>query len=424
MEPSGEWQGSDLLELFLRNPVSNHTPRPTTGTVRVLKQGEVVCVDVNEHLPSVLKKLSTEGFLSAPVLRGRTLVGRISLLDIVKYINGMFYGTSQDDWIDYFNKKLEFSTTTVEAVMPHPSELHRDPCPSLHGDYTTLHALEQMARDNVQSLVTMHNEGKIGGILTQSMVVSFLRQTKAKWGDTFRTKTVSTFRGLKPANKLKKVLETDTAMNAFLTMELEGVNGLPVVDAEGVLVDCISIRDLRGVGANGSSFHRLFFAVSTFKDLVRREYPRLAPPTHYSHKPSPVSAVYVTPSATLEEVIDKMSDGNLHRVFICSDESHRKGRPIVVGVIAQSDVLLQTMDRIIQLAEERKLNLEHGAIEERSRTRKISPGSPTSTHREVPMTRLGHRSAEGKSSPTRAASPEKEPPRASPGRRSIPIVYK
>lgn len=340
MEPVSEWTGNDFLDAFLKNEVSNHRPRRTTGKVVVEKHGTVVTVADTDYLPTIFEMLSTEGFLSAPVMEGSKVVGQITLLDLVKHVNSLFYSTSQGEWANFFGSKLQFCTTPASVLIQKPERLG---FVTMNKYFTSFSGLEMMARHKNHSILLMDESDRLCGILTQSMLVSFLRQIKNKWPISFKNLKVRDFKGLPPYAKLQTIAEDETAINAFLKMQEYDVYGLPIVDHRGVLTGCISVRDLRGVATDGTKFHRLFETVRRFKDETRAEHERLAPTTHYSGRRTPYGAVYVTPDDTMEDVINKMDDGNLHRVFVCSTDSHRKNRPVPTGVISQCDVLFQAL---------------------------------------------------------------------------------
>lgn len=410
MEPCADWDGVDLLDVFLQNDVGNHRPRPTTGKVDLRKEGTVVTVQTTEFLPSIFKKLSTEGFLGAPVCSGSELVGHISLLDLVKHVNGLFYGTSEEDWVDWWTKKLEFQSTPASKIIDEPNEYARNPFPTMNDKFTSFSALELMARNKTHQVLTLDDNEQLNGIVTQSMLVSFLRQNKTKWHSSFRTLKVEDFvddpRGKKD---LQTVKDNELAINAFLKMEEEDVHGLPVVNSRGELTGCISVRDLRGVGTDGSKFYRLYRTVQSFKDAMLDEHARLAPTTHYSAKTVPSTAVYVTPNSTMEDVIAKMDDGNLHRVFVCSAESARVGRPRLIGVISQSDVLFQCLEHLISTAREKQIERP---IMERQTARKVSPGiGKAAPGGSVPIRRS-----------TRSSPVAEEQKKSSPAKRRIPIM--
>lgn len=399
IEPTSQWDGDSLTGIFLRNEASNHKPRRLTGKVEAEKMGTVMCVQSTELLPSIFNKLSTEGFLSAPVCSGGELVGQLTLLDIVKHVNGLFYGTTEEDWIDWFDKKLMFQTTPASTIMEEPNEYLRSPYKTLNEHFTSFSALELMGREKNHQVLLLDDTKKLSGILTQSMLISFLRQNKHKWGADFSQLKIRDFEYDKSSKRpVQTIKEDELAINAFLRMEEEDVHGLPIVDSSGVLTGCISVRDLRGVGTDGTKFYRLYRTVRAFKDLVRNEHEALAPTTHYSKERVPTRGVYVTPDDTMETVITKMNDGNLHRIFVCSSESARVGRPVPTGVVSQSDVLYNTLQTIINSSRS-----SGGA--------RIMTGTKTF----APV-----RQAQRKISPRHAATAKATQP--SPGKRSIPIM--
>jgi predicted transcriptional regulator len=84
--------------------------------------------------------------------------------------------------------------------------------------------------------------------------------------------------------------------------------------------------------------------VEEFKQLSREAIPLAAPRTHYSKKPVPRTVLFVSEKNTFEDVIRKMDDGNIHRVFVCSQLSINRGQPEPLHVISQTDVLKQVFN--------------------------------------------------------------------------------
>jgi CBS domain-containing protein len=173
------------------------------------------------------------------------------------------------------------------------------------------------------------------------MFISWLRQNKEALGP-LRSMAVSAI-ALECKESLRTVHEGENAINAFHIMGDEKVTGLAVVDDDGVLVSAISITDLRAVGEGGEFFNRLFRPIKEFKEMARQEFPRLAPKTHYSNKKVPRRGLFVTPEQTFEAVLDAMSDGNIHRVFVCPDAVV----PRPTHVISQLDLLRMVLEQII-----------------------------------------------------------------------------
>lgn len=349
--PMEESKGPSLLSLFMSTPAMDHLPRGTTGQVVVHKEGPVMTVQRDESLPRVFRKLATEGFLSAPVLDGRQYVGFISMLDLVRHTTNLFWGNSVEQWVNFWEKEQRFQSTTVDDVMQLPDTSNRDLFPTLRPDFTTFYALETMARTGLHRMAVVDQQtNHVTGILTQSMLISWLRQNMGAL-EGLRTKQVSDITS-ELSSRAITIKESDKAINAFNKMIDCKVNGLAVVSDEGVLVGAISSRDLRGVGTNGGFFSRLFHSVRDFKREAREDYPSQAPKTHYSRKMVPQKGLYVAPSDSLLDVIRLMNDGNIHRVFVCSEESINNKKPVPTHVISQSDVLKQVLDHIVQDAGE------------------------------------------------------------------------
>lgn len=346
-----ESKGSSLLSLFMSTPAVDHIPRGTTGDVVIHKEGPVMTVQRDETLPRILRKLATEGFLSAPVLDGRQYVGFISMLDLVRHTTNLFWGDTVEQWVNFWDKEERFQNTTVDDVMRLPDTWDRDPFPPLRPDFTTFYALEMMARTRLHRMAIVDQKtNRVTGILTQSMLISWLRQNMGAL-DGLKTETIADITS-ELSSPVLTIKENAKAINAFNKMIDCKVSGLAVVNDDGVLTGAISARDLRGIGYSGEYFYRLFHSVRDFKKEAREDFPAQAPKTHYSRKMVPVKGLYVAPTANILDVIRLMNDGNIHRVFVCSEESINRKKPVPTHVISQSDVLRQVLDHIVQDASE------------------------------------------------------------------------
>lgn len=100
-----------------------------------------------------------------------------------------------------------------------------------------------------------------------------------------------------------------------------------MINAAGYLVDSISVRDLRGIGTQVEHFERLWHTVKQYKEEVRKEFPRQTPKT----------PIAVTLNDDVQTVIQRMDDGNIHRVFVVEKEAENQLKPL--HVITQRDVL-------------------------------------------------------------------------------------
>lgn len=349
---------TSLLSLFLTTPASDHRPRNTTGDVEARKIGPVMVVGPDESIPRVFRKLVVEGFLSAPVVQGTRYLGFIDMMDLVCKTRDIFWADTVEAWCNFWDKEERFQLMTVDDCMKTPSQWNRDPSPPLTENFTTFSALELMVRGNHHRLaVTVPGSpNKVSCILTQSMLISWLRQNEHLFG-TLRTMLVSDIVDQVCNKECRTIKETDKAINAFNIMANENISGLAVVDQEGLLQSGISIRDLRTVGTSGEYFHRLFRPIRDFKQIAREEHPKLAPRTHYMRKALPKTGLFVTPSGTFGDVLKLMADGNIHRVFVCESAT----RPVPTHVISQVDVLKIVLENIVDQAEASDLSVRVGA---------------------------------------------------------------
>merc|ERR1712160_161756 len=85
------------------------------------------------------------------------------------------------------------------------------------------------------------------------------------------------------------------------------------------------------------------------KDKIRRDYPIAAPRSHYSTKHVPFSPIFVTPEQTFLDVLRLMDDGNIHRVYVCSEGSVMRGKPRPIHVITQTDMLEAVLNQYTSL---------------------------------------------------------------------------
>lgn len=335
-----------LLRLA-RTPIEDRRPRNSSGQIFVWKEGSVVVVRKNETLDRVFKKLTVENFLSCPVVDdtiSSQYCGVIDILDLVTFtVDVLFAGESNAAWLDFWQKSQKFKETQVWEVLKHnrkatgrgPHDIYH----TLGEGFSLLHAFEVLSQSGCHRVPVVNALNRICGIYTESMAISDIRQSLHLFGALPDMRV----RDMKQSDCVFAIKETDKAIDAFRKMVELDVSGLPIVDHEGVLIGSVSIRDLRGVGTSGEHFSRLFWNVKEYKDQARKEFPACAPSTHWTTQSLPRSARYVTQNDTFSDVIRAFNDGNLHRIYVVSQESADRGMPIVTGVIAQRDIISQVL---------------------------------------------------------------------------------
>merc|ERR1740130_1089738 len=197
------------------------------------------------------------------------------MMQMVDFVAHLFWGQSPEDWTDFMVAEGSFQTTTVADLMLKPrarKRLPRDPAPPIDSECSTFSALEVMAKSDVSHMAVLNKEKQIVGILTRSMLISWLSQDP-EWLAELGTMKVADMR----KSRVVTVQDTEAAINAFYKMLDFDVDGVAVVDSEGTLRSAVSARDLRGVGVNGTSFSRLFKSIPVFKRLMKLDYPTLIP---------------------------------------------------------------------------------------------------------------------------------------------------
>lgn len=325
-----------FLTWITRYPVERNHPRPTTGSTPVKKSGDAVVCLTTDKVSDVLQKLVVEGFLSLPVLSAgdQRLVGYIDMLDLVWYTLWSFGVWNKEmSREDVVESKENFSTflslerfrnAVVMDVLGRPAFGTRNQPHHVFKGFSLFHVFESMARLSAHRLAICNSERKVVGLITQSMVISLFDQHLDQLGSLATNHTVAEMiPGL--FEELRLVKDTDLALVAFKDMVKFNVSGIAVVDAAGVLIDTISIRDLRGIGSAAEDWTALWMQVKEFKQHCRTKFPSQTPAT----------PIYVLKTNSLHDIIKKMDDGNIHRLWCCEE---RNGKPTPTHCISQRDV--------------------------------------------------------------------------------------
>lgn len=337
-----------LTKLFLTTQVNDLHPR-ITKKLEAKQEGEVVVLELHENLPAAFRTLTEAGITAAPVIRktefGHDYVGFIDMLTLVRHTTNLWWGQSPEDWTAYMQKSHRFQSTTVKDLL----RLNTESPKPIQENFTTLFALEQLAKGyGKQTAIMNKNMNKCTGIITQSMFISWVNQNRDLLGDLADLPVSAMIK-----QRVVSINEKDNAINAFYKMVDQGVDVVAVVDSAGMLKSAISARDLRGVGADGESFARLFIPIPEFKRQTKIEYPTLVP-EKVTLNPSeerygtPRKGIYVLPVQNFCDVLRYMCDGNIHQVFVCTEGSHLDGTPRATHTISQQDVLRQIMSFLAQ----------------------------------------------------------------------------
>ena len=225
-------------------------------------------------------------------------------------------------WSNFF--ELDgFKTARVSHLLTSAAARWEGPrivCQPSHLGCSSLSVLEQMARLGTHRVPVLSDVGRVLGLVTQSMFISLFGQQMHRLGRLKKLWVSELINTLAPVPHVVK--EDSLAINAFNLMAKHNIAGLGVVDSNGYLVGTITVKDLHGIGCKAEYFERLWYPVRQFLELTRTS-------------PQPPSTVNTMD--TLQTVIQKMDDGNVHLIFVVSQESEKRQRPL--HVITQRDVL-------------------------------------------------------------------------------------
>jgi CBS-domain-containing membrane protein len=301
-------------------------------------------VGEDELIANVFQRLTYESFMGCPVVDSNGVyLNQVDMLDIVFFVCRLFKAHYDDDfdlyfvstepkrktmWSDFF-ELARFKTTKVHQLLTQVASKWSTSrityLPSYIG-CSSLGLLEQMVRLGVHRVPVLSNDGRVKGLVTQSMFISLFSQHIGRLG-RLKYLWVSDFvRSLTPFPFV--VQEDSLTLNAFKLMVKHNVSALGVVDKDGCLVDSISVNDLSGMGCNTEHFERLWYPIKRFKLSVQT-----------TKKPS-----VVTLTDTLETVIRQMDDGNVHVVFVVDYSKSPYMTPL--HVITQRDVLRAVCNQI------------------------------------------------------------------------------
>jgi CBS domain-containing protein len=302
-----------ILLYFARTPLEQISPRPTTGSIALWKDFDVVGFQYDERVPRVFAKLVTEGFLSGPVLdENRRYVDMIDMLDLVSFAVDLFGNLgmewTDENWEKFMQQERKFVEARTMDVLEYRNNKRPRTFPVYRGA-SLLQALEVFANTDIHRIPVLNRNQRVVGMVTQSMVVSLLTQNVNLLGK-LKDAPVSQMEPIL-AKELLSVREDQKAIDAFRIMSEKNVSGVAVLDDKGLLVDTLSIRDLRGIGTNASRWRRLHLTVKEYKAQARIDYPTQ----------TPREVLNVTSTDTIHRVIELMDDGNIHRVFLVDQQA-------------------------------------------------------------------------------------------------------
>jgi len=297
-------QGLELLET---TPLGSLFPDHPSDTL--------ISFSKSDTLSHVFKGLVEHKILSAPVFDPihHTYNAFVDMVDIVAYFVSNF---SEKELSDLGSVQQLLSTERCGKASDCSG---RDPFRPVEAMASLLTAITKMVRSGVHRIPVINSEGDLVTIVTQSHVVKYVYQYTSKFGNLGHTPIESLDMIHKP---VVTVGLADKALEAFKSMHENRISAVAVVDESGRLVGNISVSDLKLIGYDGSLFTRLHYSVAQFMKLLAQD------------RGNKVEApVCVTAGATFSDVVSKLVNSRIHRVYLVDSTF------APLGVLTQKEVL-------------------------------------------------------------------------------------
>lgn len=298
------------------------------------RESKILFAMRTDKISDVFKGLIQHNFSSCPVLQKtkNKWYGFLDIHNIVKFIVQHFEEATLAEHTDIM-KLLEetdnFKDLQVNEIMKNPLAIIT-PYHPIYMGYSLFSAYEVMARSNLHRLAIVDQSRQLISVITQSQLVEFTFRNVALLGAK-RSKLVKDM--TYNLHEVYHVNPKDVALKAFSVMAENNVTGIAVLDDEGLLVDQISMRDLKAMAPDGKLFWRLYKPVSDYLSNIKKS--RTDP--HAGERPNDI--VTVTPEDTLETVMGLIVANRIHRVYVVESASHKKP----VGIITMRDIMLEAI---------------------------------------------------------------------------------
>jgi len=272
-------------------------------------------------LKHALEVLYGARITAVPVVDNKKVIGMLDVLDIVAFLAQLNKKNSKtQNSKDLLQSSTEeFNATKVQAVLDLSG---KSPLVQLPGTASQDKLLELFAM-GIHRVVVLNELDEIQGVISQMDLLT--KQTEyaaGSLGDSLR-KSIGSLGFLKHVLSVDK---NESALTAFNQMHDQKVSALAVTD-NGRLIDNLSASDVRRVEALQKSITLLSRPVSAFIDNTPKGEKHLA---HLRRRP----LISVDQNETLQQVLHKISEHHVHRVYIVDGAGHPIGVVTLTNILA------------------------------------------------------------------------------------------
>jgi len=235
-------------------------------------------------------------------------VGFIDILDILTNSIKDLRNPDPVNLEKLLKKNAIFEGVTVSSIS---GASDRNPFFSFDQNAPLKVAVDLMVQKKLHRFAVVDGANKVVTVVTQSQILKLIHKNLP----IFKTAIHKTIGELNLGiRKVEKVLDSQIVVDAFKIIIDKKVSGIAVVDAQGNLIGDVTATDLQRIKSD--SLHKFWLSVNEYLDL--------------SHSTGPACVVATT---TVEELVKKIIESKLHRVYIVND----KKEPI--GVISLIDII-------------------------------------------------------------------------------------
>jgi len=302
------------------------------------KKLQIITINTEDSIPSVLEKIFTNRITSAPVVdKNNKLIGSIGLIDIILFVLNVchtsqelakFFGLRQDKAIDFVDfADIKNHLTPEDEIQGSFGNPDSAAFVTNYSRNNLLHVLPPTSSvvDIVKSLCEHHRvavgDDELFDYISQSDIVKFFKE-KNVLGELGR-KTIKEL-GLGSANVIS-VTPNQRVIEAFKKIVINKVSGIAVVDENSRLVGQISSSDLKCISETGEMIKQLYETYNSYRrDLVEKYH-------------APIQMITVGQHTTFAKLVDILVENKIHRAFVVKDDN------ILVSVITLTDVLKKCM---------------------------------------------------------------------------------
>jgi len=260
----------------------------------VVEKQKIVYHNANDLVCDLIATLVNYKILSVPVKKDGKFGMFVDVLDVLYFIV----------------KGGDAKTATCESICDASG---RDPFDELspHSNLIKVMATMCMKHQNLHR-VAIVDHGKLVGILTQLKLVKYLAPHTRQFD--FGNQTIKECK-LGNTSAIYTLPHNATAADASKSIVENKVSCVAIVDDDGKLVGSFSASDIR-----------IFGVVPSFDDIAK---------TSLANFCDKVQQITVRSSETCAEVVDKISDASVHRVWIVDDDDKPVGIVALIEIIEQ-----------------------------------------------------------------------------------------